>query len=56
MKACRLLFNIEGMNEISRPDEMSQYLTDMDKQICQCRSETDLNPQDPKPIPDLEIF
>ena len=23
MKVCHLLFNIDGMNEISRPDEMS---------------------------------
>ena len=26
MKVCHLLFNIDGMNEISRPDEMGQYL------------------------------
>ena len=26
MKVCHLLLNINGMNEISRPDEMSQYL------------------------------
>ena len=26
MKVCHLLSNKDGMNEISRPDEMSQYL------------------------------